>query len=624
MEFPEQFRTLIVNETSDLLQVPVRRTFGTYGEVSVFIYSQTTRNALLGLDYTFTAQELRFLSGENLKTVNVTILGDDIPEADEVFELVLASPKGGVALGEHHSARITIAENDGAGGVVQFASEEAITVQESFSLGDFSTSVDIQLIRGPGLFGDIEVAFVVLDLLGNVTADITPSSGTITFLDLQETAVISLSVVDDHIPEFSESFVVKLSAQFEFLIGDIAEKEITILASDAPNGLLTISTLNRTEVNVEEEDSIVTCQVHRSGGLLGNVAVTVETVSQTASARPGSNFHIAPLQVFDFGATGYCSYGSYLLALNVYNSTLPGSSLQSQLLKWDGVYRHLSYIESGIAMKCEAFFMANRTHFAVINRGLGLSLVDSHIYVIADDDSIEVLHTVRTKSPINASLYMSGDSVYLAVITSEVGVQPRFALESYEILPEGVDKKDEFVLSSTAAITTFANLAIISQEENVKVYNTMSVSWTLQQTILVRGVISSAVGVFNGRSLLLLALEDSVNVYELDGSSFTRATEIPQAGVQAITGARLGNDQLYIVQTSSGVSLVRWNGASLAELWGDNSTDHFVPLVAPRLTSDSLVLARTGDMCSVSAVAKLSQPDYLPRYAKCTIPELLY
>ena len=44
-------------------------------------------------------QDIEFVSGESEKTVTVTILDDDEPEPSEAVEIILASPKNGLALG---------------------------------------------------------------------------------------------------------------------------------------------------------------------------------------------------------------------------------------------------------------------------------------------------------------------------------------------------------------------------------------------------------------------------------------------------------------------------------------------------------------------------------------------
>lgn len=48
---------------------------------------------------------MNFAPGEMEKIIQVEILDDDIPEPDEVVEIILASPKNGLTLGEPHKGK---------------------------------------------------------------------------------------------------------------------------------------------------------------------------------------------------------------------------------------------------------------------------------------------------------------------------------------------------------------------------------------------------------------------------------------------------------------------------------------------------------------------------------------
>ena len=47
-------------------------------------------------------QDIEFLPGETSKRIQVQIYDDEEPEPNEKFEIVLASPQGGLQLGEPH------------------------------------------------------------------------------------------------------------------------------------------------------------------------------------------------------------------------------------------------------------------------------------------------------------------------------------------------------------------------------------------------------------------------------------------------------------------------------------------------------------------------------------------
>lgn len=51
--------------------------------------------------FSFFDQVLHFADGERYQNVDITILDDDIPEADETFQLILTNPSPGLELGEN-------------------------------------------------------------------------------------------------------------------------------------------------------------------------------------------------------------------------------------------------------------------------------------------------------------------------------------------------------------------------------------------------------------------------------------------------------------------------------------------------------------------------------------------
>ena len=84
----------------------VLRDKGTYGRVTVFIYSQPIE-ARRGGDYSFTDQPLVFQDGESRKEVTIQIFEDNTPEDDESLELILNNPQGGLVIGEPGRGKIT-------------------------------------------------------------------------------------------------------------------------------------------------------------------------------------------------------------------------------------------------------------------------------------------------------------------------------------------------------------------------------------------------------------------------------------------------------------------------------------------------------------------------------------
>lgn len=53
----------------------------------------------------FFFQILNFADGEKYKFVDVTIIDDNIPEGDEMFQLILANPSRGLELGNNTTGK---------------------------------------------------------------------------------------------------------------------------------------------------------------------------------------------------------------------------------------------------------------------------------------------------------------------------------------------------------------------------------------------------------------------------------------------------------------------------------------------------------------------------------------
>lgn len=600
LEFPANYRLLNISENTSTVEIVVQRTFGTYGTVSVFIYSQTSRNAILDTDYKFEPHQIIFLAGESEKIVNVTIINDSIPEAEETFELVLASPQGGATLSAFYIAQIIIAENDGAGGVIQFSTNESITVQEAFTSDGLPTSVDVLITRGPGLFGVISVEFTIVDENGTLTTDISPANGTIIFGDLQASSVLKLSAVDDELPEFDERFTIKLSCGFSFLLGDFIERTITVIASDYPNGLLSISSASNTSgMSVEEaDDTTITCQVLRHGGLSGNISVTVHVSPGSASAVPGSQLVLATLQKFNLSADGYCSNGDYLLAIKARNRA-------AWLYYWDGNYRHTEAITVSDAIECFMYFNNGITNFVIISQGVLSASAEVHQYSVSNTHSAVQTTSVTTNKILHSSF--DSQSKQLAVLTVNSGER---ILERFNLM-SGLEKIGVGVSAVTAvSIAAAGGLVFVADSQSVKSYNTHTL--TMNETIPAADTyLISAIE--HDRNLILLAVSHgSLFITQREGKSATQ----PYTGlVTSAHGFILNSQTVFLLTTDANSTIIHWDGSDIAVLWSSNISTSLIPLTPASQTLDPVIFGRTGEHSSLLIGEMLNEnADYIPRY----------
>ena len=73
------------------------------------------------------------------------------------------------------------------------------------------------------------------------TSDYAPPGGTITFLPGVTNTTLPLTIIDDSLPEFSESFILRLipaSVSGGARVGVVQSTVVNILANDDPNGAL--------------------------------------------------------------------------------------------------------------------------------------------------------------------------------------------------------------------------------------------------------------------------------------------------------------------------------------------------------------------------------------------------
>jgi hypothetical protein len=194
-------------------------------------YLSQNGSATAGQDYTSAAGTLTFLPGTTSQTVTVTILDDALFETDETLALTLNNPVSAV-LGSPFVANLTILDNDPAPPepitpTVQFAQASYTTTEEvgsllfTLSLSEtvaHTVTVQIHTIAGSALPG----------------SDYQPFTQTIVFAPGQLTQTISLTLVNDDLPEPTEWLTVSLTNPAEGTLGSISQAVVYILDADTP------------------------------------------------------------------------------------------------------------------------------------------------------------------------------------------------------------------------------------------------------------------------------------------------------------------------------------------------------------------------------------------------------
>ncbi|MEM8699345.1 MAG: Calx-beta domain-containing protein, partial [Pseudomonadota bacterium] len=141
-----------------------------------FDFSTEDATAEAGEDYTAQSGVLTFSPGETVKTVEVPILSDGIPEFNEAFSLVV-TPRAASA------AAFTNPSGDGAGlAIIRDDDQTSVLPAISVEFAEGNTSADGQftLRLSEPVFGDVTVAFQIIGDTALGGTHVTTQTGTIT------------------------------------------------------------------------------------------------------------------------------------------------------------------------------------------------------------------------------------------------------------------------------------------------------------------------------------------------------------------------------------------------------------------------------------------------------------
>jgi len=189
--------TSLEDERSGMVSVPVHLSMALETPISVS-YSFIDGSAVGSMDYAGTAGTITFAPGQTDQVIPVTINDDGVDEtANETFEIVLASPTGGVSLAtaEH---TVTISSN--------------ILPRVSFALLASSRGENQQetFVATLDIASDAQVS-VDYTLAGSATdADYGLAAGTITFAPGTQSKSFTLDPIDDQLDEDNETVRVTL------------------------------------------------------------------------------------------------------------------------------------------------------------------------------------------------------------------------------------------------------------------------------------------------------------------------------------------------------------------------------------------------------------------------------
>ena len=148
--------------------------------------------------------------------------------------------------------------------------------------GSEGQTLSLSVARTGGVYGTATVGWSVV----GQTADVFPTSGTLTFADGEALQSISVAVVDDALPEVAETVVFALRSvlQGTATINTQANAStLTISSSDDPAGILAFAEASR-RIAYSDPVGTVTMTVVRTAGSFGVISLQYRTVDGTAQA----------------------------------------------------------------------------------------------------------------------------------------------------------------------------------------------------------------------------------------------------------------------------------------------------------------------------------------------------
>ena len=221
--------------------------------------------------------------------LTLSILSDNLPEPDEVFLVQLTRPGGGATLATSNTrASVTILANDSplrfsqalveadeSGGSVQLTILRG-QLEDGSSAGDLSVPTTVQLSTTAG------------SAMSSV--DFNPLSLTINFPVGSTSQTVSISIVDDSIPEGDEQFTVELSSpSADAVLIPASTATVIIPINDNAGGLVAFESPG--PILIQEDDQ-TTAQfvIQRTVGNLGDITVEWEITNTADGSIATSDF----------------------------------------------------------------------------------------------------------------------------------------------------------------------------------------------------------------------------------------------------------------------------------------------------------------------------------------------
>ena len=203
--------TYSINEDEETLIIPIVREGGSEGKVSVD-YSSNSGTAIADEDFVAGSGTLSFEPGETIKEVAISLIDNDIAEADETYSFSIGNSVGTV-LGDTRTANITIVDDD-------TVEESSIAFTSAkYEISEDQNKASIELTRTGDLSKQVTVEYYTSDDYARQGLDYLADSGTLSFDSGESSKTLDISLINDDLEEYLESFYVQLANPEQIELG---------------------------------------------------------------------------------------------------------------------------------------------------------------------------------------------------------------------------------------------------------------------------------------------------------------------------------------------------------------------------------------------------------------------
>ncbi|KAI1900416.1 hypothetical protein AGOR_G00049720 [Albula goreensis] len=295
-------------EEDNLISLTIKRKRGTFGRLTVHWVANGSLSDIFP-----TSGVVTFLASQSLAMLTLTVLADDVPELAERVTITLTGVatvgieekwRGAVIDPQRAHAQITILPNGSPYGVIGWHPDSQFVMTQEPQRRP--TNITLTIVREQGFVGDVAVHYATKPALSRLPGnqatknqDFAAKEEVVVMKENARTALVTVTIQPDDIPELAESFLVNISrvelVGVEEGVGQPSVRrpglevaEVTIQENDDPRGVLQFNVSKDPSgavlaYEVVPPDNLLQLPVVRLAGRIGTVVVFWEAQPIIAS-----------------------------------------------------------------------------------------------------------------------------------------------------------------------------------------------------------------------------------------------------------------------------------------------------------------------------------------------------